>query len=46
VAALPVRAVEMVPANLKQHFQAVTVSGKEADAMPETDGGLAREILS
>ena len=41
VAALPVRAVKVVPANLKQHFQAVTVSSAEADAaVPEIDGGL------
>jgi hypothetical protein len=41
VAALPVLAVEVVPANLKQHFQAVTVSSAEADAaVPEIDGGL------
>ena len=45
MAALPVRAVEVVPANLKQHFQAVTVSSTEADAaVPEIDGGLRPSV--
>ena len=35
----------VVPANLKQHFQAVTVSTTEADAaVPEIDGGLRPDV--
>jgi hypothetical protein len=38
---LPVRAQEVVPAALKQHFQAVEVSATEAGkAVPEIAGGL------
>ena len=41
MAALPVRAQEVVPAALKQHFQALTVTTTEADAaVAEIGGGL------